>query len=295
MFANKELKKTGFLQFDSLFEDGGNCSLFIDRSGEHQLPAFIWCNASGWDHVIASYSDRKFTSQEEELIKRFFFRPGEWGKVEIQHAGTDEPRPYATHYWLQRDRHAPKPAEHIPALMKRKPWMLKICPAYYPAVSFQAMARDISPDSFVEKMEETIDFLFSGKHVLSRSEQIQKLCFYKQPSAERYFLWSLETSEKGIADIFSREGAVPDHKGSDAWRFLFSPLLHNAVIEQANYNHVSPADFVARIQDGIEKAYSGKDDVMAAHLNTEFLERPDVQSVFLYMVLPKPATVGKAV
>ena len=38
---NEELKNTGFLQFESLMEDGGKCVLFIDNSGSHQIPYFI--------------------------------------------------------------------------------------------------------------------------------------------------------------------------------------------------------------------------------------------------------------
>lgn len=72
MVANKELNKTGFLKFESLWDDGGTCTLFIDRTGAQELPAFIWCNTDGWDHVFASYSDRYFTADETELVKRFF-------------------------------------------------------------------------------------------------------------------------------------------------------------------------------------------------------------------------------
>ena len=41
MKTNEELKNTGFLQFESLMEDGGKCVLFIDNSGSHQIPYFI--------------------------------------------------------------------------------------------------------------------------------------------------------------------------------------------------------------------------------------------------------------
>ena len=41
MKTNEELKNTGFLQFESLMEDGGKCVLFIDNSGSHPSSAFV--------------------------------------------------------------------------------------------------------------------------------------------------------------------------------------------------------------------------------------------------------------
>ena len=132
MKTNEELKKSGFLRFETIMEDGGKCVLFMDTSGSHQIPYFIWCSRDGWDHVIASYSDRFFTPMEIELIKRFFFNDDERAAIEVVPAEPDEARPYGAHFWLRKggETKRPEPYEHLPKEVAESKWMCRISTMY---------------------------------------------------------------------------------------------------------------------------------------------------------------------
>lgn len=316
MKSTKELLKTGFVKFPQVWNDGGICALFIDISGAHQIPSFIWCCNDGWDHVAASYSDRYFTSDEVELIKRFFFCPGEILKVAVEPADPSEPRPYGIHLWLQQKRHAPrlKAYEHIPYALRKNMWKTWINPALHQAMQFQAMACGVSPAVYLAACEAGINRLFSGKQDLSEEEQKEMLSFYKRPSIERYFLWHILKEDNRLSSLFEMSAGGRVHKtfagitaengieGSDgtpdsaAWKRLFHPFLYPAVRLQSCKNHMSPEEYVKMLQERIDASFAddvldqgGNSRVITEILRTEFDTKPDVQSMFLYMVLEPPA------
>lgn len=322
MKQNKELLKTGFLQFPQIWNDGGMCALFIDTSGARQIPSFIWCTSDGWDHVAASYSDRYFTPDEVELVKRFFFRPGETLKVEVEPADRSEARPYGIHLWLRQKRHAPRPGtdSHYPYALRKSKWKTWINPALHQAVQFQAMACGVSPAAYLAAYKASISRLFSGRDDLSVEEQKEMLSFHKRPSVERYFLWHILKEENRLSDIFEMSAGERTHKtpegetaeagienddgmqDSTEWKKYFHPFLYPAVRLQAGANHMSPDEYVRKLKENLDASFAddvqgqdGNSRTIADNLRTEFGTKPDLQSMFLYMVLKPPALpVGDA-
>lgn len=317
MRPTKELLKTGFVMFPQIWDDGGMCALSIDTSGAHQIPSFIWCTSGGWDHVVASYSDRYFTPDEVELVKRFFFRPGETLKVAVEPADPSERRPYGIHLWLPQKRHVPRPKaeDHLPYALRKNTgsWKTGINPALHLAVQFQAMACGLSPDAYLAAYEADINRLFSGKQDLSVEEQKEMLSFYKKPSVERYFIWHILKEENRLSSIFEMSAGGRSHKtfaGRSAevniesgdgiqdcstWKKFFHPLLYPSVRLQSHANHMSPEEFVRMLQNRLDASFAddtldldGDDQAIAEILRTEFGTKPDVQSMFLYMVLEPP-------
>ena len=125
--------------------------LFMDNSGSHQIPYFIWCSKDGWDHVIGSYSDRFFTPMEIELIKRFFFYDDERGAIEVVPAAPNEARPYGAHFWLRKGGEVkrPEPFDHLPQEIAENKWMCRISTMYTPAIMPQVFANGTTPEEIL--------------------------------------------------------------------------------------------------------------------------------------------------
>lgn len=294
MKTNEELKQTNFLKFESLMEDGGKCVLFMDNSGSHQIPYFIWCSKDGWDHVIGSYSDRFFTPMEIELIKRFFFHDDERDAIEVVPAAPDEARPYGAHFWLKKGGEAkrPKPYDHLPQEIAENKWMCRISTMYTPAIMLQVFANGTTPEEYLDNMGTIIERLFADNSVLTIDDCRAKFSFYKKPSVEAYFLWCIAMAEKRKeANPCDVRSSVVRYKGKprDPWKKLVHPLLYNAVIQQANHNRMSPDRYLNGIKRQIDEAYAGEydlnTDTVAAILHTIFVEKPTVEEVFLYFVM----------
>lgn len=289
MHSNEQLKKTTFLKFETLNKDGGICTLFMDRTPEHSLPLIIWHSDKEWDHIIASYSDRFLSSVETELVKRFFFKNEEQSQVEIVPASLDEPRPYGVHLWLYKGKtpgKKPDCYEFIPSSIIAAPWMFKISPAYHMAVNLQAVTQHISQDEYITHLEDRIQMLFSDGTSLTKEDRKLKLCFYKKPSVECFFLTLLDNDVRGsLPSYLCYPDMVPKYEGGSSWKNLFDPLLYNAVIFQSNGNHISPQDYADKLSSFIERGYSGKDKEAAEFIQTYFIEKASVQSLFLSMII----------
>ena len=289
MLSNQELEATGFLQFEELMDDGGTCTLYIDRMPERDLPLLVWHSDSDWDHIIASYSDRFLFPLEIELIKRFFFKPEEQKEVDIVPASKDEPRPYAVHFWRRNNTHltgTPDAYSHIPSALKNKPWQLKINPAYHMAVRLQSLMVEGSGDAYIKQLEENLSAVYSEPDNLSEEDRKFTLSFYKKPSIERFFLMLINRAEKKLYPSYLQaRDTKPKYERGYAWKNEFDPLLHNSVIRQANLNRISPQEYTDRIASLIESAYAGKDKTAEETLRTCFAEKPSIQNVYLQMML----------
>ena len=303
MKTNKELIDSKFLMFQETCGQGGIGSLPMDRVNGDNLPYLIWCTADGWDHVLASYSDRFFYPEEIELLKRFFFRPEEQKAIIVEQAVLNDPRPYGISLWRQNRKDAQRPPVygHIPHSLLKESWELKIHPAYHMAVRMQAMGNKISPDAYIASLEKQTDRLFSSNAPLSMNEKKLILTFYKKPSVEKYFLTLIrqeQARQHSLADI---PYTASKKTGNTEWKVSFDPLLYNAVTYQANANNMSPSDYIRQIQNHIDSAYNPlvvRDEnakEIETLLRAEFKNKPTVQQVFMYLMLSaeKEANAGR--
>ena len=293
MRTNKELIDSGFLKFQETSGQGGIGAIPMDRANGSNLPYILWNSSNGWDHVIASYSDRFFLPEEVELLKRLFFHPEELKSVIVEPAVLNDPRPYGISLWKGNEESAERPAvyDHIPHSLKKGPWQLKINPAYQFAIRFQASGNHITPEEYLSSLEDAINKLFDDTLALSEKDRKLKYSFYKKPSVEKFFLTMAEQAKRKPRSLIDTPFVAPTIKSDDRWKALFDPALYNAVVYQANGNRLSPGEYAHTIQRNINAAFNplvyktDNEKKMETILRSEFKSKPTVQQVFLFMVL----------